>query len=37
LSSQTLLKDGNPYPSNLNQLDKSVRGKLFTALRIESV
>jgi hypothetical protein len=36
LSSQTLLKDGNPYPSNLNQLDKSVRGKLFTALSLLS-
>jgi hypothetical protein len=23
---------GNPYPSKANQIDKSVRGELFTAL-----
>jgi len=34
VSSQTLLKDGNPYPSNLNRIDKSVRSELFTALDI---
>jgi hypothetical protein len=33
---RTPLKDGNPYPSNLNHIDKSVRNELFTALSVQS-
>jgi hypothetical protein len=32
---KTMLKDGNPYSSKANQIDKNVRGKLFTALSSE--
>ena len=27
-----MLKDGNPYPSKANHIDKNVRDELFTAL-----